>query len=321
MLKNNYVRLLQPLLLRLGTLNIGTMTVRRRELSDCLKRRGIDIACVQEVKWTGGKTIGIGEGYKLFYNGGLLKQNGVGVAVSQRLCDSVVEVRRVSDCLMTVKIDSGPNTLLIVSGYAPQQGCTDEAKDAFWTSMGDNMRSFVAEEHLFIGGDLNGHVGHERHGYEKYHVGQGLGARNEEGYRRMDFAETHELALVNTFFKKRMYHLITYCSGPRTSQVNYLLVRRPDLRHVKNAKVIPSDNVAQHHRLLTMDICLDIGQRRPVRKTGVKKIKMVAHRQIQGPPRGGAKQHDDRPKSARTCSQGPNHRPYSRLAENSLNKS
>jgi len=48
---NNLVRL------RFGTLNIGTLTGRSRELSDALKRRRIDFVCVQEVKWTGGKAV------------------------------------------------------------------------------------------------------------------------------------------------------------------------------------------------------------------------------------------------------------------------
>jgi len=104
--------------------------------------------------------------------------------------------------------------------------------------------------------------GHERLGYEKYH-----GGRNEEGYRILNFAETHELALVNTFFKKRINHLITYCSRHRTSPVDYLLVRRPDLRRVKNAKVIGSDNATHHghlpgHRSKTTDA-----------ENGVEKVK------------------------------------------------
>ncbi|RWS09084.1 craniofacial development protein 2-like protein, partial [Dinothrombium tinctorium] len=64
--------------LRLGTINIGTMTGRSRELADALKSRRIDIACVQETKWTGTKARDIGEGYKLHYNG-TKAQNGVGI--------------------------------------------------------------------------------------------------------------------------------------------------------------------------------------------------------------------------------------------------
>jgi len=65
----------QPLSLRLGTLNIGTMTGRSRELSDAFKRRRVDVACVQEFKWTlGRKLVGIGDGFKLIYNDSRLKQ-------------------------------------------------------------------------------------------------------------------------------------------------------------------------------------------------------------------------------------------------------
>jgi len=139
--------------------------------------------------------------------------------------------------------------------------------------MDNHMHSFGPDEHVIIGGDLNGHVGLHRTGYENHHGGQGFGVRNEEGDRILDFAEMHELALVITYFKKRATDLITYDSGPRTTQVDYLLVRRPDLRRVANAKVIPSDNVAPQHRLLVMNIKLDTGQRRQAWKTVFEKIK------------------------------------------------
>ena len=34
-----------------GTLNIGTMTGRGRELADMMKQRNVDILCLQETKW------------------------------------------------------------------------------------------------------------------------------------------------------------------------------------------------------------------------------------------------------------------------------
>ena len=42
-------------LIRVGTLNIGTMTGRRRELTDMMKRTNVDILCLQETKWKGVK--------------------------------------------------------------------------------------------------------------------------------------------------------------------------------------------------------------------------------------------------------------------------
>ena len=56
-------------LIRVGTLNIGTLTGRGRELIDMMERRNVDILCLQETKWKGSKARNIGSGCKLFYNG------------------------------------------------------------------------------------------------------------------------------------------------------------------------------------------------------------------------------------------------------------
>ena len=56
-------------LVRLGILNIGTMTGKRRELADLMERRNVDILCLQETKWKGNKARNIGGECKLFYNG------------------------------------------------------------------------------------------------------------------------------------------------------------------------------------------------------------------------------------------------------------
>ena len=56
-------------LIRVGTLNIATMTGRGRELADVMERKNVDILCLQETKWKGSKARKIGDGCKLFYNG------------------------------------------------------------------------------------------------------------------------------------------------------------------------------------------------------------------------------------------------------------
>ena len=56
-------------LIRVGALNIGTMTERRRELKDKMEQRNVDIQCLQETQWKGSKARNIGGGCKLFYNG------------------------------------------------------------------------------------------------------------------------------------------------------------------------------------------------------------------------------------------------------------
>ena len=56
-------------LVRVGTLNIGTMTGRERELEDMKEQRNVEILCLQETKWKESKARIIGGGCKLLYNG------------------------------------------------------------------------------------------------------------------------------------------------------------------------------------------------------------------------------------------------------------
>ena len=55
-----------------------------------------------------------------------------------------------------------------------------------------------------------------------------------------DSAITFDLSIANrpTFCKKRADHLVTYKSGGRQSQVDFLMCRRQQLNEVKNYKVI-----------------------------------------------------------------------------------
>ena len=67
-------------------------------------------------------------------------------------------------------------------------------------------------ETVIIGGDLNGQVG--TNGRESTsHGNTGLGERNEEGDRIVEFANTLDLVVANTWFRKTRNHLITFKSG------------------------------------------------------------------------------------------------------------
>ena len=96
-------------LVRMGTLNIGTMTGRRRELADMMEQRNVDILCLQETRWKGSKARNIGGGCKIFYNEADGRKNGIGIVLRNELAESVLEVKRVSDRLMAMKLEvKGP---------------------------------------------------------------------------------------------------------------------------------------------------------------------------------------------------------------------
>jgi hypothetical protein len=79
-------------------------------------------------------------------------------------------------------------------------------------------------EKLFIGGDLNGHVGATNVGYERVHRVSGMvaGTRGEDV---LNFALVYDLLLANTLFRKRESHLVTFHSGQYSSQIDFILTR------------------------------------------------------------------------------------------------
>ena len=114
---------------RFLTVNIGTMTGKSREVADMLKRRQVEIACVQETKWKGNKAREIGEGYKLYCSGASMARNGVGIILHSEWQDKILEVKRKSDRVMSIKLVLGKHMLNIIS--APQTGCSQEEKEHF----------------------------------------------------------------------------------------------------------------------------------------------------------------------------------------------
>ena len=70
-----------------------------------------------------------------------------------------IKVIRVSDKPMRMRLVISGAVISIICAYAPQVGCDQEKKIDFWESMDNIMHEIPQEERVFIGGDLNGHVG------------------------------------------------------------------------------------------------------------------------------------------------------------------
>ncbi|KAK3526680.1 hypothetical protein QTP70_031470, partial [Hemibagrus guttatus] len=205
--------------LRIGTLNVGTMTGKGRELADVMERRKVDILCVQETRWKGSKAHSIGAGFKLFYYGVDSKRNGVGVVLKEEFVRNVLEVKRVSDRVMSLKLKIEGVMLNVVSGYAPQVGCELEEKERFWSELDEVMESIPTGERVVIGADFNGHVGEGNTGDEEVMGKFGVKERNLEGQTVVDFAKRMDMVVINTYFQKREEHRVTYKSGGRRTQV------------------------------------------------------------------------------------------------------
>ncbi|KAK3553836.1 hypothetical protein QTP70_012206 [Hemibagrus guttatus] len=230
-----------------------------RELADVMERRKVDILCVQETRWKGSKARSIGAGFKLFYYGVDSKRNGVGVVLKEEFVRNVLEVKRVSDRVMSLKLEFEGVMLNVVSGYAPQLGCELEEKERFWSELDEVMERIPTGERVVIGADFNGHVGEGNTGDKEVMGKFGVKERNLEGQMVVDFAKRMDMAVVNTYFQKREEHRVTYKSGGRRTQVDYILCRRGNLKEISDCKVVVGESVARQHRMvvcrMTLMVC------------------------------------------------------------------
>ena len=86
------------------------------------------------------------------------------------------------------------------------------------------------EELLRKEADLNGHLGVENEDASKDTGKHGVGERSKNGEGIIEFANTHEMAVVNNFFKKSLTRSFTHSSGGNGTQVDCILCRWRDLK-------------------------------------------------------------------------------------------
>lgn len=134
--------------------------------------------------------------------------------------EAVVVVRRFGDRILSITLALEPEIVHIIYVYTPQAGLDDEIKKKLWYSLGDVLSKIPRAEKIFLGGDLNGHVGKDRVGYEMVHGGQGFGAQNKHVVFILYFVLASDTGTVNTFYKKIDNHLVTFRSRHNVSQID-----------------------------------------------------------------------------------------------------
>eukprot|EP00064_Thunnus_orientalis_P005610 superscaffoldBa00000558_g5624 len=113
------------------------------------------------------------------------------------------------------------------------------------------------EETVVIGVDLSGHVGEGNRDDEEVMGRYGVKERNVEGQTVVDFSEGMEMAVVNMYFKKREEHRVTYKSGGRCTQVDYVLCRRYNLKETGDCKVVVTENEARQNWMVVCRMTLE----------------------------------------------------------------
>ena len=139
-----------------------------------------------------------------YFDGADGRKNGIGIVLKEELAKSVLEVKRVSDRLITVKLEVNGSIPNIVSVYAPQVNNSMEEKNDFWEDLDGLIKSISTEERIVLGADLNGHVGKGNIRNEKIMGRYVAETRNKEISIFLDFGKRMDLALSTLISRRKM---------------------------------------------------------------------------------------------------------------------
>ncbi|KAK3531663.1 hypothetical protein QTP70_025893 [Hemibagrus guttatus] len=236
---------------------------KTKELSKDTRNKIVDLHQAGKTESAIGKQLGVKKStvgaiirkWKTYKTTDDLPRSGAPRKISPRGVKMITRMR-VSDRVMSLKIEIEGVMLNVVSGYAPQVGCELEEKEKFWNELDEVMESIPTGERVVVGADFNGHVGEGNRGDEEVMGKFGVKERNLEGQMVVDFAKRMDMAVVKTYFQKREEHRVTYKSGGRRTQVDYILRRRGNLKEISDCKVVVGENVARQHRMVVCRMTL-----------------------------------------------------------------
>jgi hypothetical protein len=123
----------------------------------------------------------------------------------------------------------------------------------FWEELDALISSVHISEKLIIGGDLNGHVGSTRVGFDGVHGGFGYVSRNKEAKGILNFALAYDLIVANILFKKKVSYIVTFSSGQYCSQIDFILTRREDRHACLDCKMISGECVVPQHKFVVAE--------------------------------------------------------------------
>ena len=122
-----------------------------------------------------------------------------------------------------------------------------EDKNDFWQDVHGLIESILKQNMIVLNADLNGHVGEGNKGDEEIMGSYSAGTRNKEESMVVKFSKRMDLVVLNTYFKKKNEHRVTYESGGKNTKVDYMMCRMRDLK--KMCKVMVNECGAKQHRI------------------------------------------------------------------------
>ncbi|GFO36321.1 endonuclease-reverse transcriptase [Plakobranchus ocellatus] len=211
-----------------------------------MERMKLNILGLSEVRWKGAGKITSG-GHEIIYSGGTESEKGVGIIVDQTVTKAIKGYWALSDRFLLVKIAGKPVDLNIIQVYAPTANSNDEDLDKFFNELDTAKTQCKSQDPLIIMGDFNAKVGTEK--VDDIVGKHGLGIRNEQGEKLIEWCQTNNIIVGNTWFQQPPRSKWTWKSpGDETrNQIDYMMISKRYRNALLLAKTYPSADCYSGH--------------------------------------------------------------------------
>jgi hypothetical protein len=224
------------------------------------RRYHLDILGLSEIRWLGKGEYRSPSGEAiLLYSGkeeGSKRESGVGLLLTKETQKSLMSWEAVNDRIITARFHSRVRNVTIIQCYAPTNEASSDVKDRFYSELSQVFEKTNRGDIKMVMGDLNAKVGRENYMLEKVMGRHGLGVRNDNGERFIDYCNTHQLVIGGTIFQHKPCHKISWVSTDRrrtSNQIDHFAICsrfRACLSDVRNRRGADIGYERDHHLMI-----------------------------------------------------------------------
>ena len=223
-----------------------------------LSRFDVDIAALSKVRFPEeGCLKEKGAGYTIYRSGKPSTEkrlSGVGFTVRTSIVSKLETLpSRHSDGIASMRLPLNiEQHLTLFSVCSPTLRAEPAEKERFYFDLRSLLQSTPAADKVLILGDFNARVGRDTEAWKGVLGRHGVGNCNDNGRLLLEFCSEQQLTITSTIFQQRD-NLKTTWMHPRSKLwrlLDFVLVRRSDLKDVLHTRVMPSAECHTDQRLV-----------------------------------------------------------------------
>ena len=199
---------------RIGTWNVRTL-FETSKLGQALKEMehyNLDLLGISECRWTGSGRM-TSQGHTILHSGHDSHHvGGVALIINKKLRNSLIEWHPVDNRIIVARFNSKYAKVTVIQIYSPTNQAEDEEKDKFYDNLQKITDKIPRHDVTIIMGDANAKVGNDNEGEERTLGKHGVGTRNENGQRFVDFCTLNNHTIGGTIFQHKEIHKVTWTS-------------------------------------------------------------------------------------------------------------